>query len=407
MSGVRPKPGRQADAPGVGSPPARRPRPTRRVLLACDYYIHEAHRGLVGYAKQAGWIVDARTQENGMLPADWRADGILTFIGSSDRLGPTLRASGLPLVNMSPWRADLKLPTVMLDNREAGRLAGEHLLGCCLKDLAMVQFSPWSLTSAARREGFERVVRSAGRAFHPLVIAGPEGRASREHLLPQLAEAIRRLPKPVGLFTEGDASAVEVIHLCQQVGLAVPEDVAVIGVDNDPLVVDVAPVPVSSVDNNLYGLGYRAAELLQRLMDGEPAPAEPVLVPPIGVAQRTSTSVLAATHDEVAAALAFIHAHFREPITVADVSAELAISRRRLQDLFLRHVGRTLSREITRHRLNLAKQLLHESQLKVAAIAERCGFGSPARMTKVFARVLHTTPAGFRQDRPVPPPPPG
>jgi LacI family transcriptional regulator len=400
MTDAAPKP--RPPARPMGPAASRRRPAARRVLLACDYYIHEAHEGIVGYAKQVGWIVDARTRRAGVLPPNWFADGILTYVDSSDRLGPTLRASGLPIVNMSHWRADLRLPTVALDDRGAGRLAAEHLIGCCLNHLAMVQFAPGSLTSAARREGFEQAAQGAGRTFHPLVMVGgePMDRASQLHLT-ELADAIGRLPKPVGILTEGDAWAVEVIHLCQQMGLSVPEEVAVIGVDNDPLVVDVAPVPVSSVDNNMYGLGYRAAELLDQLMDGQPAPAEPVLVPPVGVAQRASTSLLAATHEEVAAALAFIHANFREPITVADVAAELSISRRRLQDLFLRHVNRTISGEITRHRLNLAKQLLHESQLKVGMVAERCGFGSHARMTKVFSRVLGMTPAEFRQDRPV------
>ena len=380
------------------SSPRQSIRRTRRVLLACDYYIHETHQGIVGYAKQAGWIIDSRVLNHGLLPAEWKADGILTFIGSNDRFGPVLRASKLPMVNMSPWRPELQIPTVVPNNREVGRLACEHLISHGLSHLAMVQFEPGSITGAARREGFEGAARAAGKTFHSL-IASPSGSNGLRESLPRIGKAITGLPRPLGIFTEGDMWAVEIIYLCQQIGLKVPEDIAVIGVDNDPLVVDASPVSVSSVDNNLYALGYQAAALLDRLMNGEPPPTQPILVPPIGVAQRSSTSTIAATHDEVVAALKFIEAHFRDPITVADVANDLTISRRRLQDLFLRQVGQTVSEHITRHRLNLAKQMLHETQMKAGAIAERSGFGSHARMAKAFARVLATTPSQFRQDR--------
>jgi LacI family transcriptional regulator len=367
------------------------------VLLALDYYIHQVHQGVVDYARQAGWMLDARAQHQRQLPPGWQADGVLTFVGSEDLFGKEIRASGLPIVNMSPWGQKYRVPSVQLDNRKAGALAAEHFIGRGITQLAMVQFSPTSLTSRARREGFESATTSAGRTFHALI--GPdeeETGATKGQMLQWLGESLAKLPRPCGVFTEGDLWAVEIIYLCPQLSLRVPEDIAVVGIDNDPMVVDVAPVPVSSVDNNLHGLGLQAAALLDKLMSGERAPVEPILVQPRGVVQRRSTNVIAVSNEDVATAMAFIHSHFREPITVGDVARESNISRRRLQDLFLQHVGRTISEEILRSRLDLAKRLLFESPMKIGQIAERCGLGSGVQMAKVFGRHLKTTPKEFR-----------
>jgi LacI family transcriptional regulator len=366
------------------------------VLLAMDYYLHQVHEGVVDYARRAGWILDARPQAHRQLPSNWEADGILTFIGSIDVFGPELRASGLPMVNMSPWGAEFGLPSVQLDNEQAGRLAADHLIGRGFQHLAMVQFTPYSLSGGARRRGFESAAAVSERRYHPLVSPHSED-APPGVLLGWLKEQISALPRPVGVFTEGDLWAVEMIHICQQLGLRVPDDIAIVGIDNDPLVVDVAPVPVSSVDNNLHGLGMEAAALLDRLLSGEAPPAETIFIQPRGVVQRRSTNTLAVSNEDVAAAITFIHAHFRDPITVADVASESHISRRRLQDLFLEHIGRTISQEIQRARLDLAKRMLHESPMKIGLIAERCGLGSGVQMAKVFSRELKTTPKAYRQ----------
>jgi LacI family transcriptional regulator len=367
------------------------------VVLAMDYYLHQVHEGVVDYARRAGWILDARSQHLMQLPPGWQAEGVLAFIGSDDLFGPQLRASGLPIVNMSPWGAKFSIPSVQLDNHAAGQLAAGHLIERGFQHLAMVQFAQYSLTSNARFQGFKSAVLKSGRTFHPMICpTGEYESGTPTEMLKWLSDAILRLPRPLGVFTEGDRWAVELIHICQNLGLRVPEDIAVLGVDNDPMVVDVAPVAISSVDNNLHGLGLQAAELLDKIISGEPPPNEPILIPPRSVVQRQSTNVLAVDNEEVATAIAFIHARFREPITVADVARESHVSRRRLQDLFFQHVGRTIAQEITRSRIDLAKRMLFESPLKIGLIAEQCGLGSGVRLSKVFARELKITPKEYR-----------
>ena len=373
--------------------------PPFRVLVALDFYTHAVHRGVVRYARRAGWLVDARSHHLnlGMLPAGWFADGILSFFGPDDVFGPALRAAGLPLVNTSPYLAELGLPTVRADDRASGLVAAEHLLDRGLQHFAMVQFSPSSPTSTARRAGFEASITAAGRQVHDAVCPPLARAAGRQAQLKWLKDLLVRLPRPLGVFAESDLWAVELIHQSQEAGLSVPDDVAVVGVDNDDLIVDVAQVTVTSVDNDLEGVGFRAAELLDRLLWGEAPPTGPVLVPPVGVVQRQSTDILAVADRDLATALRYIHAHFTEPIQVDDVVDQTSTSRRRLQDLFRDHLGRPIAEEVRRCRLDLAKRLLRETGLKVAAVAERAGFGSGMQLHKLLAQDVGVGPAKYRQ----------
>ena len=386
-----PAPSRPPDPPAAGARP-------KRVLLALDHYMHEVHKGAADYARRAAWLLEARPNHLPSFPPG-SADGILTFTGPIDHFGPAVRGCGVPVVNLSPWGAEHGFPSVQLDNARIGREAADHLIDQGFRDLGMVQFMPASLTSDARRRGFEARVRAAGRRFHPLV--APPHLTYAGTLTPQMLQwlpaALARLPRPLGLLAEGDAVAVELIRTFQGLGLRVPAEIAVLGIDNDPLVAESAPVPTSSVDTDLYELGRRGAELLDRILRGEPPPPQPLWVAPRGVVARQSTDAAAFASDEVAAAVAFIRGHFREPITVADVAREVLVSRRRLQDLFAEQVGRSLLQEITRCRLELAKRMLAESPMKIGLIAEHCGLGSGPQMSKVFDRELRITPSEYRQ----------
>ena len=161
--------------------------------------------------------------------------------------------------------------------------------------------------------------------------------------------------------------------------------------------VDVAPVPLTSVDNNLRGLGYAAAELLDQILSGAPAPKQPVLIPPIGVVQRQSTNALAVDDEDILLAVRYVESHFAGPLTIDQVAEQTHLSSRRLQDRFKHSLGRTIADEIQRCRLELATRLLRESDVKLEAIAERSGFGNAVQMTKVFTRELRTSPARYRK----------
>jgi LacI family transcriptional regulator len=173
--------------------------------------------------------------------------------------------------------------------------------------------------------------------------------------------------------------------------------VAVVGVDNDPAVTELAPVPLSSVDSARERAGYEAAALLDRLMHGAPPPAAPILIPPGPVVARRSTDVLAVRDPDVAAAIQFVQDHFHEPITAEDVAAHAGVSRRHLQNRILADTGRTIRQTITWQRLEHAQGLLVSTRTKIQLVAQRSGFASGESLCKVFRRLVGVTPEEYRE----------
>jgi LacI family transcriptional regulator len=213
----------------------------------------------------------------------------------------------------------------------------------------------------------------------------------------RLERELRRLPKPLAVFTSADDIAVLVMQACEEAGLHIPEEVAVLGCHNDVAVCEYAPVALSSVDEDLELQGYEAARVLDQRMDGMPAPAAPLIIPPKGVVTRTSTDILAVPRVEVARALRYIWEHYTEPIQIADVATAAHLARRSLTRLFQQHLGRSVGAEIARKRIEQAKQLLSATDLKAWQVAEQTGFSSMEHLGKAFTRVVGEAPSRFRE----------
>ena len=189
-----------------------------------------------------------------------------------------------------------------------------------------------------------------------------------------LAAQLRHAPKPLAFFAANDDYALEGIETCESVGLAVPEQVSIIGMDNSLLAVDAMHTPISSVDRNLEMVGYQGAELLDRLMQGKPAPKKPIRIPPAGLITRKSSDLLAVNHPGVARSLRFLLKHYHEPIGVDDLAGVAAMSRRGFHQAFLEHIGRPPGHELQRVRIEHAKKLLIKSGQKMRTIGEECGY---------------------------------
>jgi LacI family transcriptional regulator len=254
-----------------------------------------------------------------------------------------------------------------------------------------------SRVATIRCEAFKECALERGATVHELwwepKTTGPKGVGR----IAWLAAQLNQLSHPLGVLAVNDVVASEVIDAAEQAGLRVPEDVAVLGVDNDPILTELGTVPLSSIDVARQRVGYEAAALLDRMLDGAKPPAKPLLVAPAGVITRRSTEIIAVADADIRKAAHFIHAHFREPITVADVVASTFLSRRRAQDRFQAAIGHGMSEEITRQRLQFSKYLLTQTGHKIARIASMSGFGGVQRMSKVFRRELGTTPQAYRQ----------
>ncbi|MCP4376505.1 MAG: substrate-binding domain-containing protein [bacterium] len=199
-------------------------------------------------------------------------------------------------------------------------------------------------------------------------------------------------------MAQSDNQALKVLAACDELGLSVPQDLALVGVDNNEVACELASVPLSSVDIDWQELGHSGAELLSGILDGTATPPEnPVQIAPKSVIMRGSSDICAVDNPDVSAAMAYIWANFRSPINVNDVMEQVAISRCSLYGLFKEHLGRTISSEITRKRMESAEGLLRESDQKVRVVAERSGFSSTIHLIRVFHKVHNCTPSEYRQ----------
>jgi len=207
---------------------------------------------------------------------------------------------------------------------------------------------------------------------------------------------LRTCEPPFGVVAATDLTGFELLNALRSTGIEVPAAAAVISIGGDNVLCPFCDPTLSSVELPGEQVGYEAAQLLSRLMEKQ-KPTEEICVPPGRVVGRRSSDVIATGDNMVRLALSFIRDHASEPISVGDVLAAVPLSRRPLELRFKRDTGRTLQKEIWRVRLELAKDMLIDTDLSVADIAHRCGFSEPQRMTEVFGRELGVAPGAFRQ----------
>jgi len=373
---------------------------TRRpsILLALGWYSTAIHRGIARYARRAGWILDLSMTRNGLAPRTWRGDGVICLLHWETELYDFVRTAKKPVVNIGDVRMP-GVPVIQCDDAIIGRMAADHFIERGFRNAAF--FLRSDAPSATRRcEAFRARIEEVGGSFH-LIDWLTRNHRRREHaeseLIGWLGSQLMRLPKPLAVLSEHDEVSIEVLHACALKRISVPEHVAVLGVDDDKLRCEFAPIPLSSIDNNQEMEGYEAAALLDRLLQGEPPPEQPVLVPPVGITTRLSSDILAVKHPHVAAALLHIWQNYTKPINAKTVAGTVSISYRRLHDAFLENVGRTIADEITWKRMEKAKGLLVATNKKAYEIAVECGFPNDDRMGRIFRRELGMTPMDYRQ----------
>jgi len=380
-----------------GAPRSRFETARKRVLLALAYYEHRMHRGVADYARGANWILDSTMAHYLAPPRFWRGEGVLALM-LPDRPDLTryLHRLDVPIVALTADVPGVAAARVVLDNFQIGRIAAEHLIERGFKHLAFYKCTDYQ-DARQRRAGFAAAVQAAG--LEHTLLDGYEAAKKNPRANPflWLKRKLLKLPKPLGIVAQSDHRAYFLLCVCEKAAIRVPEEVAVVGIDNDEYTCEFAPVPITSVDSNRERLAYEAAALLDTLIDGKPPPAEPILVPPVGLVVRRSSDILAIEHAEVAKAIGFIWKHFNLPIGVSDVVAATAMSRCGLYRTFEQSIGRTIREEIERKRLELASRLLLNSTDKVSAIARQCGYASGEQFCRAFARCQGVTPSVYRQ----------
>jgi len=377
----------------------------RRVALIVEMsgvYGRQILEGIAKYQRtRQSWSVFLEQRElraplpPWLLHRPW--DGIICR-STSPALARAFLRRRIPTVDLNDLHGDLGLPRIGSDMVAIGRMGAEHLLERGLRNFAFCGFSreAWS---DGRRDGFCAGLREAG--FGCAVYDSPWHGAhvpAWDKDQQRLAAWLRTLSKPLGLMACNDLRGQQVLNACQTLDLNVPEEMAVVGVDNEQVLCELCEPPLSSVAPNPQRIGYEAASLLDRLMDGRTAAAKALLVPPIGVVARQSSDITRIDDPEVAAALTFIRKHASSGMTVEQVVAHLAVSRSILERRFRKHVGHSPQTEIRRVQIKRVKQLLVETELSLEAVARLAGYHHPEYMSVVFKRITGTTPGQYRRE---------
>ena len=315
---------------------------------------------------------------------NWHVNGIIARV-SDNKKDKEIIAMGLPFIAVAFKNQVPGVPNIIADNVTIGRMAAEHLVNCGFQQFAFCGFASldWSVE---RRESFSKKLAEAG--FQPQIWDRPRHKLTRlwEQEQTIMADWLKSLPKPIGLMTCNDDRSRHVIEACKIAGLHVPEEVAIIGVDNDDLICNLSDPPLSSIALNSEKAGYEAAELLHKLMAGEKKPKENIniIMYPTHVVTRQSTNILAMKDHDVVKALRFIRQHSKEPIQVRDVVEAVAISRTNLYERFRRSIGHSPNKEIRRARVEHIVQMLMNTNLSVSEIAFTLGYSSASHIARYF-----------------------
>lgn len=327
----------------------------------------------------------------------WDGDGIITR-STTPEMADIILEWGIPTVNLTDIYGDQRLPTIWNDHDAIGRMAADHLIGRGLSRFAFCGFSDhyWS---ARRHRGFAVALAKRGRGDVVHCHNSDWSQARRTGWEKQQGEIVawlKRLPKPIGILASNDFRGQHVLEGCRAAKISVPDEVAVIGVDNDQVICDFCQPPLSSVIPAAERIGFEAAAMLDRLMRGEEPENRHVLVEPLGVAARHSTDVMAIDDGDVVAALKIIRERACLGLTVTDILQEVPIARSSLERRFRKSVGRSPQAEIRSVQLKRAQQLLCETDLSLAQIASLTGFKHNEYFSVVFKRELGQTPGQYR-----------
>jgi LacI family transcriptional regulator len=331
--------------------------------------------------------------------ANWKGDGILVRI-DDQRFADAILNTQIPAVDVRGALPDLGVPFVGVDNRPVSELGAQHLRDCGLRNFAFCGTARGENPNQdSRCDYFVESLQEEG--FSCDVYCCRRSRRTRhtwEQQQQEIAAWLRGLPKPVGVMTCHDDLGQQVLDACRRAGLAVPDEVAVVGVDNDPILCNLCSPPLTSIDVNPGRIGYRSAALLEELMRGGKPPGDPILLgPPRGIANRQSSNTMWVDDEEVAKVMRFVREHACDGIGVPDVLSHVRGSRSTIERRVKKVVGRTIKEEIMRVQMNRAKLMLSETSWTIAKISDQCGISEPKYFCEVFRRHAGMTATQFRR----------
>lgn len=365
------------------------------LLNITDQPARDLFGGIGDYAREHGpWQFAHVQRRSDWLSEDLRCltvDGILAQISHPER-ERRVRALERPAVNMANVMTGLRFPSVLCDDVAVGRMAREHFAERGFRSLAFCGPSAFGF-SRERFAGFAE--KSDAPAFWLPEPGQLDSVGAALHR--RFQDWLKKQPKPLGVFAATDRYARFAIGCCTRSGIAVPDDVAVLGVNNDPIDCELTDLPVSSIQLDARRQGREAAALLHALLRGAHAPGAMKRVLPERVVTRRSTDVFAIPDEVVVRALRFLRSHLCESIGIDELARKVGVARRTLELRFRRHLDRSPYEELLRLRVNKAREELRVRHRRISEIAENCGFGESRYLDSHFRRATGMTPTDYRR----------
>lgn len=335
------------------------------------------------------------------LPAEWlkkwRGDGILVRIDNK-AMEEAVLSTGLPAIDLRSSQPNPRVPVLGVDNEIIARMAFEHLHNAGFVNYAFCGMRRHSnVYDDQRRDYFTRFVQEAGRTCFDFPAEKVPLRGNvRENDTKAIARWLEKLPIPTAVLACKDDRGCQVLEAALSIHRKVPDELAVLSVDNDPFFCNLSNPPLSSIDTNSEYIGYQAADHIWRMMKGEAPFVEPILFPPLEVVQRRSTDILAIPHLKEAKILGYLREVALAGYSVKDVAEHFDVSIGYLETLSIKHFNRSPKKEMLRIQILEAKKLLSRTNLSLNRVAVQSGFRSVSYFMTTFKRMVGLTPLTYR-----------
>lgn len=366
----------------------------RRIVRGVAEYVHRARRDWSLYVEED--LIDRLPDLNA-----WAGHGILANL-DDHRIAAAVTSLGVPVVGIGGgygfYEEHSHIPYVRTDNSAIARMGAKYLLNLGFRRFAFCNEPPTKYNGWAkeREEAFVATIKEAGFACE--VFAGRYSPARHWRQSQQaLQDWLAKITTPVGMMACHDGRARHVLQACRTIGLRVPDDVAILGVDNDDLMCELTRPPLSSIEQGALRVGFEAAAMLDQLMQGRELSQRQASIPPEQVVTRQSTDVTAVADPDVAEALDFIRENACKPIHVSDVLDMARMSRSTLECRFRESIGRTIHAEIRRIQIEAAQRLLITTNLPIKEVVQRVGISSVQYFTAVMRNATGQTPGEIRK----------
>ena len=361
---------------------------SKHVLMLLGSYDQLAHEGIAKYAGKHGWHLNVSILKDFLLPLSWKGDGIITSLNNNQNLINFVKKADVPVVDLSIWRNDIDLPRVIADNSAIGELGAEHFINMGHQNYGWFSLSNDPVSNMRFLAYSERLAEAKLSCI----------RLDENHNndANKISEQLQNLPKPCAIFTKSDYDAAWLFNICINSNIRVPEEIAILGTDNNRLICENQAVPLSSVRHDLKTIGFEGAKMLSKLMSGKKLKSTLKLIPPNGIAIRQSTNALAVTDPLIRNVLKYLRTNFRRSIGTDQVAEIFGVSRRNLEKRFKKNMHCSLHEHLIDIRIDEAKRYLKFTSKPIETISALTGFCHAPHFSNTFKKKTRISPSSYR-----------